>query len=123
MIPKWKRRPPGSLEKVSRSAPGGSQEAPRGLLEARWKGTLENDGFQTRNQSYGKTFWSHFGSQNGAKMEQKSMQKSIKILMPFGIGFLTVFGGFLELKWSQVGTKIHKKSMPKCNPLSTPFLC
>ena len=46
------------------------------------------------------------GPQNGAKMVQKSMQKSIKILMVFGIVFWRDFGGLLEPKWSQVGAKI-----------------
>ena len=32
--------------------------------------------------------------------------------MPLGIDFWEDFGGFWRAKWSQVGTKIDKKSMP-----------
>ena len=32
--------------------------------------------------------------------------------MPLGIDFWEDFGGFLEPKWSHVGTKIDQKSMP-----------
>ena len=39
-------------------------------------------------------------------MYQKSMQKSINILMVFGIDFWKDFDGFLTEKWKQVGTKI-----------------
>ena len=42
-------------------------------------------------------------------MDKKSIQQMIKKLMPPGIGFWKDFGGFWEGKWSQVGTKIHKK--------------
>ena len=49
--------------------------------------------------------WPQVGSQNGAKNDKKTMQKSIKILVPLGVGFWSVFGGFLGAKWSQVGTK------------------
>ena len=53
--------------------------------------------------------WPQLGPQNGAKMVQKSMQKSIEILMVFGIGFWRDFGGFWEPKWSQVGVKMGWK--------------
>ena len=53
--------------------------------------------------------WPQLGPQNGAKMVQKSMQKSIKILVVSGIGFWSDFGGFLEPKWSQVGAKMGSK--------------
>ena len=53
--------------------------------------------------------WPQLGSQEGAKMKKKSMQKSIKNLMPLGIDFWEDFGGFWEPKWSQVGTKIEPK--------------
>ena len=42
-------------------------------------------------------------------MVQKPMQKSIKILMVFGIDFWRDFGGFWEPKWSQVGVKMGWK--------------
>ena len=45
----------------------------------------------------------------GAKIEKKSKQKSIKILMALGVGFLKDFGGFGKVKWSQVGTEIEPK--------------
>ena len=50
-------------------------------------------------------------------MEKKSMQKSIKNLMPLGIDFGKDVDGFWKAKWSQVGTKIDQKSMPiaKCD--------
>ena len=40
------------------------------------------------------------------------MQKSIEKTMHLGIDFWKDFGGFLEAKWSHVGTKIEQKSMP-----------
>ena len=42
-------------------------------------------------------------------MDKKSIQKSIKNLMPPGIGFWKDFGGLWEGKWSQVGTKMGSK--------------
>ena len=61
--------------------------------------------------------WSQLGTQNGAKNDKKAIQRSIKILVPLGVGFWIVFGGFWEAKWSQVGTKIDQRSMPiaKCD--------
>ena len=53
--------------------------------------------------------WLQLGPQNGARIEKKSKQKSIKILMALGVGFLKDFGGFGRAKWSQVGTKIEPK--------------
>ena len=53
--------------------------------------------------------WLQLGPQNGARIEKKSKQKSIKILMALGVGFLKDFGGFGRVKWSQVGTKIEPK--------------
>ena len=57
--------------------------------------------------------WPQVGSQDGGKMEKKSMQKSIKNLMHLGIDFWKDFGGFGEAKWSQVGTKIASKIILK----------
>ena len=54
--------------------------------------------------------WLQLGPQNGARIEKKSKQKSIKILMPLGVGFLEDFGGFGRVKWSQVGTKIEPRA-------------
>ena len=49
--------------------------------------------------------WPQLGSQDGAKMDKKSMQKSIKKLMHLGIDFWEDLGGFWEGKCSHVGTK------------------
>ena len=49
------------------------------------------------------------GSQNGAKMAQKSMQKCIIFLMPLGIDLWVDFGGFWVPKSSQVGTRMGSK--------------
>ena len=55
-------------------------------------------------------FWIDLGailaSQNGAKRVPKSVQRSIKKLMFFLIGFLSEFVRFWVPKWSQVGTKM-----------------
>ena len=40
------------------------------------------------------------------------MQKSIEKVMHLGIDFWEDFGGFLEAKWTHVGTKIEQTSMP-----------
>ena len=47
--------------------------------------------------------------QVGIKMDKTSIQKSIKKLMPPGLGFWKEFGGFWEGEWSQVGTKMGSK--------------
>ena len=38
------------------------------------------------------------GFKNGAKIRKKSKQKSINVLVPLGVGFLNVLGGFWEAK-------------------------
>ena len=40
--------------------------------------------------------WPQLGSQDGAKIDNKSLQKSIKKMMPSKIDFWSDFGGFLE---------------------------
>ena len=55
--------------------------------------------------------WPQLGSQDGAKMEKKSMQISIKNLMHLGIDFWKDLEGYWEPKWSHVGTQIDQKSM------------
>ena len=55
--------------------------------------------------------WRQVGFQNRAKINKKSMQESIKKLMPFTIDFQINFGGFSERKWKHVGTKIDEKSI------------
>ena len=53
--------------------------------------------------------WLKVGLQNRAKIDKKSIPKSIKNLMHLGIDFLSDFDGFLVPKWSQVGTKMGSK--------------
>ena len=53
--------------------------------------------------------WPQLGSQDGIKMEKKSMQKSIKNLMHLEIDFWKDLGGFWEGKWRQVGTQKRSK--------------
>ena len=53
--------------------------------------------------------WPQFGSQNGAKMAQKSIQNSIIFLMPLGNDLWVDYGGFWVPKSSQVGTKMGSK--------------
>ena len=48
-------------------------------------------------------------SEIGPQVDQISTPKSIRTLMPLGIDFLEDFGGFGELKWRQVGSKIGAK--------------
>ena len=55
--------------------------------------------------------WPQLGSQDGAKMEKKSMQKSIKKSMPFKIDFWSDFGGFWEGKGTKLAPKWDQKSM------------
>ena len=49
---------------------------------------------------------SQLGSQNGANLIKKSIQKSIIFWMPLGNDFFMDFDGFWVPKWSQVGTKM-----------------
>jgi|OM-RGC.v1.026931130 hypothetical protein len=51
--------------------------------------------------------WPQLGPQDGAKMEKKTIQTSIKILMHLGIDFWEDLGRFWEPKWSHVGTKFE----------------
>ena len=55
-----------------------------GVLEASWAGKMANMG----------PTWPQVGFQVGAKMDKKSIQKSIKKLMAPGLGFWKDFGGF-----------------------------
>ena len=54
--------------------------------------------------------WPQLGSQNGAKIVKKSMQKIIKKLMRFQIDFFSDYGWLSVEKWSQVGSKIDSKN-------------
>ena len=58
----------------------------------------------------GARFWVQVGLPDRAQIDQKSMQKTIKKMMPYKINFLTDLGGFLDGKWSQVGIKNDPKS-------------
>ena len=73
-----------------------------GVLGASW-GVLARKRWPT---------WLQLGPQNGARIEKKSKQKSIKILMALGVGFLKDFGGFGKAKWSQVGIRIASQIDP-----------
>ena len=57
--------------------------------------------------------WARLGlvlaAEIGPQVDQISTQKSIRTLMPLGIDFLEDFGGFWEVKWRQVGSKIGAK--------------
>ena len=53
----------------------------------------------------------HLALQDGAKVDRKSIPKSIKKTMPLGIDFLDDFGRSWGAKWDQVGIKIDPKSM------------
>ena len=53
--------------------------------------------------------WFQLGPQNGARIEKKSKQKSIKILMALGIDFGEGFEGSGVQKWSHVGTQMEPK--------------
>ncbi len=53
--------------------------------------------------------WRQVGFQNRAKINENSMQESIKKLMPFTIDFQIDFGGFLERKWRHVAPKSNQK--------------
>ena len=50
--------------------------------------------------------WLQLGSQNGAKIHQKSKPKSINFLMPLGIGFLKDFDGFRKQNEGMLASKI-----------------
>ena len=57
--------------------------------------------------------WARLGlvlaAEIGPQVDQISTQKTIRTLMPLGIDFLEDFGGFGEVKWKQVGSKIGAK--------------
>ena len=76
-----------------------------GVLEAPW-GVLKGKRWPT---------WLQLGSQNGAKIHQKSKPKSINFLMPLGIGFLKDVGGFWKQNGAKLAPKWHQKSIPTSN--------
>ena len=55
--------------------------------------------------------WFQVGFPNLIKIDKKSMQKSIKKLMPSKIDFWSDFGGIFERKWKHIGTTIVEKSI------------
>ena len=67
--------------------------------------------------------WLQLGSQNGAEIEKKSKQKSIKILMPLGVRFFQDFGGFWRQNGAKLAPKSHQKSIPtsKGDVLKKPY--
>ena len=117
MEPKWSPRPPKIEAKWSPRPPKiepkwGPDGVGKGKKSGKnGEGNKNPDSFHRVPPFFPKKWprWPQLGPQNGAKMVQKSMQKSIKILMVFGIDFWRDFGGFLEPKWSQVGVKMGWK--------------
>ena len=89
----------GLLGRLGRSK--GSLKASWTVLEASWK-RLGREKWPT---------WLQLGSQNGAKMVQKSIKIWIIFWMPLGMDFLMIFDQFFDPKWRQVETKIDQKSM------------
>ena len=55
--------------------------------------------------------WLQVDPQKGAKIDQKSKQKSINFSMPLGIWFLQDFGGFWEEHGGKLASKIEPKTM------------
>ena len=57
--------------------------------------------------------WARLGpllaAEIGPQVDQISTQQSIRTLMPLRIDFWEDFGGFWEVKWGQVGSKIEAK--------------
>ena len=56
-------------------------------------------------------WWLGLGSQNGAKVDEKSKQKTIKMLMPLRIGILNDFEGLWKLHGGMLASKIKQTSM------------
>ena len=55
--------------------------------------------------------WPQVDTQNGAKIDQKSKQKSTNFSIPLGIRFLQDFGGFWDQNGPNLASKIEPKSM------------
>ena len=63
--------------------------------------------------------WLHFASKNPPKSCQKSIPRSIKILIDFGIDFWSILAPFWSSSWAQVGPKLARFSAqdaPKTPP-------
>ena len=109
-------------------------EGSRGVLGGSWRPTPKNEGGALFFGTLLGPSWRHLGpswrplgavlavlppswvrlelvlaAEIGPQVDQISTQKSIRTLMPLGITFLEDFGGFWELKWKQVGSKIGAK--------------
>ena len=72
--------------------------------------------------------WLQLGSQNGAKIEKKSKQKSIEILMLLGVGFWSDLDGFLDPScpptWLPKASQIISKTLSTyCLLLASFFHC
>ena len=61
------------------------------------------------------------GFQNGVKVEEKSMEKSIENVMHLGIDFWKYFDGFLGEKWAKIEEKWMEKSIEKAMHLGVDF--
>ena len=93
----------------------GSLGASWGVLAASWGvlgrlGRVSAASWGVLGASWWAT-WLQLGSQNGAKIDWKSKQKTIKILMPLRIGFLKDFSGFWGQNGGMLASKIEQKSM------------
>ena len=68
--------------------------------------------------------WLQLGSQNGAKNEKKSKQKTIKILMPLGVDFSKILMDLGMQNGAKLAPKSHQKSIPtsKSDFLKKPYL-
>ena len=55
--------------------------------------------------------WVQVGSQNGAKIKKTRVKKSMHFLIHARSHLGTDFHGFWNREWSQVGTKVARKSM------------
>ena len=106
----------------ARTLPNRAQRAPRGAQDtkktkknteptkgARW--FLGSPHFRAKKWPT----WLQVGLQIRSKIDEKSMQKSIKKTTYLGIEFWKDLGGFLDAKWRHVGTKVDQKSMPTSN--------
>ena len=84
---------------VSWRSPAAPRGRPGGVLAASWR---------VLGASWWAT-WLQLDPQNRAKIDKKSRQKTIKILMLLGIGILSDFLKFLVPTSSQVGSKMVSK--------------
>ena len=105
IAPTWQQNGANNFQNRAQMGPRGAQMEPKwrqdGVKTAK-KSTKKRQsnkkegGFHSRAPVEPKRWptWPQLGSQNGAKMSKKSIQKSNIFLMPLGIDLWVVFGGF-----------------------------